>query len=102
MKMLICFTLLFIFNPAWADDSLKQSLLRDIQNTQQQLQKTQARIGNDRQALSQQVQTLEQEVLALREKTAVARRQADEKTLALANSNNVYKNGSNSRHTSRI
>ena len=83
--------LLLIFCTAFAGlahaenqtSKIEGSLLTDIKKAQQKLNNTQRHISRARENIAKELSKLEQEVVALREETAVARRQADEKTLSL-------------------
>jgi biopolymer transport protein ExbB len=64
-------------------DTVRESLLGDIEQAQQALNATQAEIGTERQALARQVNQAQNTVLDLRERAVAARRLADEETLSL-------------------
>lgn len=69
--------------PAQELDEVRESLLADIEQGQQELNGTQERIGRERQALSRRLNQAQSDVLDLRERAVAARRLADEETLSL-------------------
>ena len=64
-------------------DAVRESLLRDIEQAQQELSATQQEVGRQREALARQLNQAQNTVLDLRERAVVARRLADEETLSL-------------------
>ena len=64
-------------------DTVRESLLGDIEQAQQELNRTQEEIGQERQAMARQLNQAQNTVLDLRARTVAARRLADEQTLTL-------------------
>ncbi len=74
-----------ISNAALANsfNTAQASLLKDIQQAQQQLQSRQSQIQRARESIASELRALETDVISLRQQTAVARRLEDEASLSL-------------------
>ncbi|GAA6185311.1 MotA/TolQ/ExbB proton channel family protein [Aliiglaciecola sp. NS0011-25] len=67
-----------------AQESVANSLIKDIQNAQQRLSVLESNIARESQALAAEIQKQQKQVLTLRRQTAAKRRVLDDQTLAMS------------------